>query len=330
MRTTGRTATPPDRTDYDPRHARGRRRSRGDGRVDGPLAAARAGTRSRSWTATGRATARAPPATNRGSRGAATGRTATTRSGSAGRSPSGGSWSAQAGVPLFVPAGVVWLASEGQSFEAESLASLRALGHPGRALVPATSSAARVPVMDPSGVPWALFEPEAGALLALPAVTATIAAFEAEGGEVWSAAWRRRRPRRSAAGGGALDRVRLDDGRTLEADAFVFACGPWLPDLFPALLGEMIVPHRQDVHPVRGAGRRRALRARVDAGLDRLRGLVLRLPVVRRGRAQGVSGLARADRATGRFGARGRGRRRSRRRGRSSGAASRPSPSSPS
>jgi glycine/D-amino acid oxidase-like deaminating enzyme len=39
----------------------------------------------------------------------------------------------------------------------------------------------------------------------------------------------------------------LTDGRALEADAFVFACGPWLPDLFPALLGDLIVPHRQDV-----------------------------------------------------------------------------------
>jgi len=44
-----------------------------------------------------------------------------------------------------------------------------------------------------------------------------------------------------------LHAVTLDDGRRLAADAFVFACGPWLPDLFPALLGDLIVPHRQDV-----------------------------------------------------------------------------------
>ena len=35
-----------------------------------------------------------------------------------------------AGRQLFVPAGVVWLASDGQTFEAESLASLTALGIP--------------------------------------------------------------------------------------------------------------------------------------------------------------------------------------------------------
>lgn len=146
-----------------------------------------------------------------------------------------------AGVSLFVPAGVVWLASEGQSFEAESLVSLQELGIPAERWSQ-DELAARVPVMDPSGVPWALFEPEAGALRALPAVTATIAAFQAEGGEVVTG-----RVEPPLPSGGAIERVLLDDGRTLWADAFVFACGPWLPDLFPALLGEMIVPHRQDV-----------------------------------------------------------------------------------
>jgi sarcosine oxidase len=147
----------------------------------------------------------------------------------------------EAGEQLFVPAGVVWLASEGQAFEGESLASLTALGIPVERWSP-EQLAARVPVMNPDGVPWALFEPEAGALLARPAVSATIAAFEAEGGTV--VVGRVEAPTTEA---GGLETVRLDDGSTIEADAFVFACGPWLPDLFPALLGETIVPHRQDV-----------------------------------------------------------------------------------
>jgi sarcosine oxidase len=146
---------------------------------------------------------------------------------------------------LFVQAGVVWLVSPGESFEAESLVSLTALGIP----VEQWSHdqfAARVPVMSAEGVPWALFEPEAGALFARPAVTATIRQFEAKGGEVVVG---RVEPPPAAGGGGAegLDDVRLDDGRRLAADAFVFACGPWLPDLFPALLGDLVVPHRQDV-----------------------------------------------------------------------------------
>jgi sarcosine oxidase len=145
---------------------------------------------------------------------------------------------------LFVQAGVVWLVTPGESFEAESLVSLTALGIP----VEQWSHdqfAARVPVMSADGVPWALFEPEAGALFARPAVCATIRQFEAAGGEVVVG-----RVAPPAAGGGGLDmlaEVRLDDDRRLFGDAFVFACGPWLPDLFPALLGDLIVPHRQDV-----------------------------------------------------------------------------------
>ncbi len=146
---------------------------------------------------------------------------------------------------LFVECGVVWLASEAQAFEAESLDSLTALGIPAERWTP-DDLAARVPVMRVDGVPWALFEPEAGALLARPAVVATIRRLEAEGGAV--VVGRVEAPAAGGAtGGAALGRVGLDDGRSFEADAFVFACGPWLPELFPDVLGEMIVPHRQDV-----------------------------------------------------------------------------------
>lgn len=147
-----------------------------------------------------------------------------------------------AGEPLFAESGVVWIASEAGTFEAESLEALTALGIP----VERWSHddlAARVPVIDPSGVPWALFEPEGGALFARQAVLATIARFEAEGGEV--VVGRVEAP--DATAGGLLGRIRLDDGRTLDADAFAFTCGPWLPELFPTALGELIVPHRQDV-----------------------------------------------------------------------------------
>jgi sarcosine oxidase len=146
-----------------------------------------------------------------------------------------------AGERLFVQAGVVWLASDAQTFEGESLEVLTDIGIP----VERWSNdelATRVPVMNPDGVPWALFEPEAGALLALPGVRATIAAFEASGGEVVVG-----RVEPPPTTGAALERVTLDDGQALEAEAFVFACGPWLPDLFPAELGDLIVPHRQDV-----------------------------------------------------------------------------------
>ncbi len=148
--------------------------------------------------------------------------------------------------PLFANSGVLWLASEAQTFEADSLATLTELGIPAERWSH-DDVASRVPVMDPDGVPWALFEPEAGGLFARQAVVATFAAFEAEGGELVVG-----RVEPPAIANGELGRVRLADegphaGETLDADAFVFACGPWLPELFPAALGDLIAPHRQDV-----------------------------------------------------------------------------------
>jgi glycine/D-amino acid oxidase-like deaminating enzyme len=47
--------------------------------------------------------------------------------------------------------------------------------------------------------------------------------------------------------GASLDGVRTGAGETLRAERYVFACGPWLPKLFPPLLGARIFPTRQEV-----------------------------------------------------------------------------------
>jgi glycine/D-amino acid oxidase-like deaminating enzyme len=44
-----------------------------------------------------------------------------------------------------------------------------------------------------------------------------------------------------------LDAVELGDGSSLSAANYVFACGPWLPKLFPRLLGPRIFVTRQEV-----------------------------------------------------------------------------------
>jgi sarcosine oxidase len=147
----------------------------------------------------------------------------------------------RAGTRLFERTGVVWLANEAQTFEAESYESLSALEIPVERWTTA-ELAARVPVLSPDGVPWALFEPDAGALFARPAVVAALDRFGAEGGEIVVG-----RVAPPAEAHGELRRVTLEDGVTLDADAFVFACGAWLPELFPEALRELIVPHRQDV-----------------------------------------------------------------------------------
>jgi glycine/D-amino acid oxidase-like deaminating enzyme len=84
-------------------------------------------------------------------------------------------------------------------------------------------------------------------LLARAAVVATIDRFVAEGGQLVVGRVQPPATRAEGKHEGALDGVLLEDGSTIEADAFVFTCGPWLPEVFPAALGELIVPHRQDV-----------------------------------------------------------------------------------
>ena len=48
-------------------------------------------------------------------------------------------------------------------------------------------------------------------------------------------------------GAGAIDGLDTSDGDRLTAGTYVFACGPWLPKLFPAVLGPRIQSTRQDV-----------------------------------------------------------------------------------
>ncbi|HEX9421010.1 MAG TPA: FAD-dependent oxidoreductase, partial [Methylomirabilota bacterium] len=47
--------------------------------------------------------------------------------------------------------------------------------------------------------------------------------------------------------GGELRGIKLSDGTTLVADAFVFACGPWLGRLFPDVIGDRVRATRQEV-----------------------------------------------------------------------------------
>jgi sarcosine oxidase len=44
-----------------------------------------------------------------------------------------------------------------------------------------------------------------------------------------------------------LKSLSTGSGREISADKFVFACGPWLPKIFPALLGQLIHVTRQEV-----------------------------------------------------------------------------------
>jgi sarcosine oxidase len=89
---------------------------------------------------------------------------------------------------------------------------------------------------------YVVFEPEAGALMARQGTAAVARAFEREGG-----AFELSPARPGQAKDGRLLDVVLGDGRRLSAGTFVFAAGPWLPRLFPGILGDLIRVTKQDV-----------------------------------------------------------------------------------
>ena len=104
----------------------------------------------------------------------------------------------------------------------------------------------RYPQIDFGDVSCAIYEPESGALMARRAVQ-TVADFVARNGGdylIESAL----APEGFAAGSNRLKEIVTRGGSRIGAEAFVFACGPWLPKLFPALLGGLIHPTRQEVY----------------------------------------------------------------------------------
>ncbi|MEP6680743.1 MAG: FAD-dependent oxidoreductase [Chloroflexota bacterium] len=155
-----------------------------------------------------------------------------------------------AGLRLFVPSGVLWFAHGDGGFETDSLATLERLGIPVERW-PASELVRRYPQVATDDLTWALFEPEGGALLARRGVAIACEAFAAEGGEVRIGLVDA--PSEGDGAGGELHRLRLADGTELAADAFVFACGPWLPKLFGDLV-ELAVTRQEVVFIAPEAG----------------------------------------------------------------------------
>ncbi|MGO8788753.1 MAG: FAD-dependent oxidoreductase [Terriglobia bacterium] len=142
--------------------------------------------------------------------------------------------------PLFYPTGVLWLAHENEPNAQETLATLRKLGVKHTQMTRAELERA-YPQFSLGTVTWAMFEPESGALMARHAVRHLVRTMSENGVRYSQGAVN------SPTGHGRLESVRTAGGETYRADVFVFACGPWLPKLFPGLLGHRIFPTRQEV-----------------------------------------------------------------------------------
>lgn len=147
---------------------------------------------------------------------------------------------AEFGVSLMVETGRLELAPEWTPSLRATQAMLGRLGVPIEAIT-TDEMRRRWPQINVDGMSVGLFEPTAAVLRAKQSIIAAGNAFVRKGGTL---VVQRAKP-------GRADDRRLVDietagGERIAADRFVFACGPWLPKLFPQLLGARIkVPGRE-------------------------------------------------------------------------------------
>src|ERR1700690_1412386 len=154
---------------------------------------------------------------------------------------------AEAGRPeLFQRTGVLWIADEREreNYASETLAPLTRLRVPHEKLTPADLRAPYPQIaFDDSS--WGIFEPSSGVLMARRAVQAVVDLAQRIGVSYKIAA--ASQPPAVHAVRGKLNALATADGDSIAAGNYVFACGPWLPKLFPALLGNRIFTTRQEI-----------------------------------------------------------------------------------
>lgn len=141
---------------------------------------------------------------------------------------------------LFQETGVLWLSGEDTSRLEQSAATLRQHGIPFEEL-DIGELERRYPQINFAEVRSGIFEPHSGALLARRAVGCVVADARSIGVDYHPSPVAAPKPN------GKIKTVQAAHGNGIIADQFVFACGPWLPKVFPELLGEKIFPTRQEV-----------------------------------------------------------------------------------
>ena len=145
------------------------------------------------------------------------------------------------GDQLLFPIGMLRMSSNASEYAKSAVPILRELGLAVEEF-DGDELARRFPQINPDGISYALLERDAGYLLARRGCQRVLEGFLAEGGS-----YRQAEAAPGRVAGGRMQDIRLSDGETIEADLFVFACGPWLGRLFPEFETPLVRPTRQEV-----------------------------------------------------------------------------------
>lgn len=148
---------------------------------------------------------------------------------------------ARHGIELMRVTGALWMFAREDPFIAASAAALADEGLAFEELNP-SDARRRFPQIDFTGIASVYLEPGAGYLRARDACVHVVRCFVAEGGTYLQGQVQ------APVVDGAVRALTLADGRTIEADAFVFAAGPWMGSLFPELVGSHLTVTRQEVY----------------------------------------------------------------------------------
>jgi len=147
---------------------------------------------------------------------------------------------AEFALRLWHPCGVLWIAPDGDPYATATLATLQRGSYPVE-LLDQAALRSRYPHLDATDVARAMLEPDGGVIMARRSVQALTAELARRGVLV------RRGRVGTPSAPGIVSALHLMDGTALSGKVFVFACGAWLPTVFPALLGQRIMPTRQVV-----------------------------------------------------------------------------------
>jgi glycine/D-amino acid oxidase-like deaminating enzyme len=149
-------------------------------------------------------------------------------------------WDRASRAQFYRRTGVLWMTAADDSYVTQSLPFLRASKLEYDQLDP-HAAVKRWPQINFDGVRHVFFEHEGGFLLARQACDAVAREVVRIGGRYRQIAVASVKP------DGRRPNVSLSDGTRLDADSYVFACGPWLGRLFPDVIGPRVKATRQEV-----------------------------------------------------------------------------------
>jgi glycine/D-amino acid oxidase-like deaminating enzyme len=149
----------------------------------------------------------------------------------------------QWGKRLFHPTGVLWLCYHERMPFIEATMPFMAKHGLTYEYLKAEEACYRYPLVNFTDLHHAVFDAEAGYLMAREGCKAVVDAFVREGGKYIQA-----HATPMAVHKNQLSGIQLSDGSVLLAQSYVWACGAWLGYLFPEVLGRVITATRQEVY----------------------------------------------------------------------------------